>query len=174
MPQDIGLWEGKSLEVDEKSQQVLEADDVTLMEYRMGKEPPVWLARVTGFDNRATFHPPELCYVGSHFEIIEREIITVMANAKTHRLMRLVIAQKGEQFESWYWFTANGRVTPSYYAQQIWLVLDTLRRSPTSGMLVRISTPLDDPHTTRRRLLAFLTSFDTQHPSTQAPSAHGA
>ena len=159
VPQEIGLWKGRSLQADQRAVEILETDDVTLMEYQMGKEPPVWFAQVAGFGNRAAFHPPELCYIGRHFEILAREPVTVFANGEQHRLMRLVIAQDGKQYESWYWFTANGRVTPNYYEQQLWLVLDTIRREPASGTLVRISTSLDEPAAAHRRLLAFWTSL---------------
>ena len=161
VPDRVGLWQGKALEVQDRAVEILETDDVTLMEYRLGKEPPVWLAQVAGFGNRAAFHPPELCYIGSHFEILAREPIAVHANGRTYRLMRLVIAQEGQRFESWYWFTANGRITPNYYQQQLWLVMDAIRREPASGTLVRISTAQDRPDAAHRRLLAFLTSFDS-------------
>ena len=159
VPAKLGLWEGKPLTVEDRTVQILETDDVTLMEYRLGEEPPVWFAQVAGFGNRAAFHPPELCYVGSHYEILAREPVSVIANGRTHRLMKLVVAQHGKPFESWYWFTANGRVTSNYYQQQLWLMLDAIRRQPMSGTLVRISTPLDHPESSHRRLLAFLTSF---------------
>jgi EpsI family protein len=160
VPPSLGLWTGRPLQADRRATEILETEDVTLMEYQMGQEPPVWLARVAGFGNRAAFHPPELCYIGSHFEILTREPVTVFANGEQHRLMRLVVAQDGRRYESWYWFTANGRVTPSYYRQQLWLVLDAIRRQPGSGTLVRISTSLDEPEAARRRLLAFWTSLD--------------
>ena len=159
-PARLGLWTGKPLPVDAKALDILETDNLTLMEYRLGQEPPVWFAQVAGFGNRAAFHPPELCYVGSHFEILKREPMSVFANGRSHRLMRLVIAQDGQQFESWYWFTANGRATHNYYQQQLWLAMDAIRREPASGTLVRISTTLDTPDTAHRRLLAFLTSFE--------------
>ena len=154
------LWTGIPIETDQKATEILETDDVTLMEYRLGQEPPVWFARVGGFGTRAAFHPPELCFVGSHFEVLERGKIAVMVNASERRLMRLVIGQGGERFEAWYWFTANGRMTPNYYQQQFWLVMDSIRRQPMVGTLVRISTPIEDPASSSRRLLAFLTALN--------------
>ena len=162
VPQRVGLWVGTPLPVEARTIDILETDNVTLMEYRLGEEPPVWFARVADFGNRAAFHPPELCYVGSHFEILVREPIEVMAGGRPQRLMRLVIAQDGQQFESWYWFTANGRVTPNYYQQQFWLLLGAMGRRTMSGTLVRLSTPMDEPSAAHRRLLAFLTSFSSQ------------
>jgi len=158
------MWTGSPLEVSERVTQILETDDVGLMEYRLGEEPPVWLAQVAGFGNRAAFHPPELCYVGSHFDVLERGSIAVIVNGERRRVMRLVVTQNDKPFEAWYWFTANGRVTPNYYQQQAWLLLDAIRRRPTSGTLVRISTPKDEATSAHRRLLAFLTAWEvSQH-----------
>ena len=165
VPAALGEWVGTPLAVESRVVQILETDDVDLMEYKLGEEPPVWLARVSGFDNRAAFHPPEICYVGSHFEVLERGPITVAVNGRPRRLMRLVIGQDTQRFEAWYWFTAGGRVTPSYYQQQVWLMLDVLHRRPMSGTLVRISTQIDEPAKTHERLLAFVTAWDAAHQS---------
>lgn len=174
MPEQLGLWMGQPLPVEERAKAMLETDDVAVMEYRLGKDAPVWLARVAGFGNRASFHPPELCLVGSQFELVNRGPLTVFANGRTHRVMRLVTSQKGRRFESWYWFSVGGRTTPSYYEQQLWLLVQAIRRSPRTGTLVRISTPLDTPDATRRRLLAFLTSYTADGmPTAQPLPRHG-
>ena len=163
VPSQVGLWSGTSLAVDERTRAILETDEVVLMEYRLSEqEPPVWFALEGGFGKRAAFHPPELCYVGSNFDILAREPVTVSANGRARRVMRLVIAQGGQEVEAWYWFTAAGRVTHNYYQQQLWLILDAILRKPSEGTLVRISTPLgDSPEASHRRLLAFLTSFES-------------
>lgn len=156
----LGPWVGTALAVEPSAGKLWETDEVSLREYRLGKEPPVWFARVAGFGNRAAFHPPEICYVGSHFEVLERGPLSIIVNGAERRLMRLVIGQGKERFEAWYWFTANDRVTPNYYQQQLWLVMDTIRRKPMSGTLVRILTPLEDAGIARRRLLAFVTALE--------------
>ena len=170
VPHQLGLWHGTPLEATDRVLEILETDAVSLMEYRLGKQPPVWFAQVAGFGNRAAFHPPELCYVGSHYEILERGPITVTVNGTSRRLMRLVLSQDRQRFEAWYWFTANGRVTPNYYQQQLWLLYDMIQRHPGSGTLVRISSPMTDPADTHRRLLAFLTSWESV---SNTPSRHG-
>jgi len=162
VPDQVGEWTGIPVDVDQRAIEILETDDVALMEYRQGEESPVWFAQVAGFGNRAAFHPPELCYLGSHFEILERERIPLMVNGRPRQVMRLVIGQDNEQFEAWYWFTAGERVTPSYYRQQFWLLADTIRRRRSSGTLVRISTALNPqaPEAAHQRLLGFTSSFD--------------
>ncbi|PIQ84720.1 MAG: EpsI family protein [Candidatus Omnitrophica bacterium CG11_big_fil_rev_8_21_14_0_20_63_9] len=162
VPTQLGAWHGEPVPVDSRAIEILETSDVTLMEYRtQPEETPIWFARVSGFGNRAAFHPPELCYVGSHFEVLERGPLTVSVGGVPKQLMRLVITQKDEQFEAWYWFTANGRVTPSYYQQQAWLLWDAIRGKPMSGTLVRISTASDGSKKSADRLLAFVNAWDT-------------
>ncbi|MBI2174539.1 MAG: EpsI family protein [Candidatus Omnitrophica bacterium] len=164
IPKKVGPWLGKASAVDERTFEILETRDVIAMEYqRAGGEPVVWLAQVAGFGNRAAFHPPEICYVGSHMQILEREKILVKVDGKAQRLMRLLVGQGNQRFEAWYWFTAQGRVSPSYYEQQWWLALATLRGKRPSGTLVRISTPQDDPLKARQRLEAFLVSWQQTH-----------
>ena len=166
LPAQVGPWVGTVLPVDQRAIEILETSDVSMTEYRLGHEPPVWFAQVAGFGNRAAFHPPEICYVGSHFEVLERQRIPVLVNGRELDVMRLVIGQGPRRFEAWYWFTANGRVTANYYEQQLWLLADTIRgKSESSGTLVRISTPLEDADTSRRRLMtfvSFLTASETE------------
>ena len=174
VPASVGPWTGMPLAEIGRAPAIQEAG-VALMEYRLGKEPPVWWSEVAGVGARSTYHPPELCLVGSHLEILEREPITVFANGEAHRVMRLVIGEQGRRYESWYWFTADDRVTPSYYQQQLWLALDSVRRESAFGSLVRISTPVAaGAETSRRRLLAFFTSLTAHRtPATPRTSPHG-
>ena len=167
-----GVWTGTVLPNDHRSLSLLETNDVTLMEYRLGQEPPVWLVRVGGFGTRAAFHPPEICYVGSDFQVLERGPRTVFINGEARRIMRLVVAQKRQRREAWYWFTADGRTTPSYLTQQLWLVEDALRRLPAAGTLVHISSPMENPRAVSRRLLAFLAALDRDADPHRLASAH--
>ena len=172
-PAAVGLWSGTPL-ASPQEVPTIQDGGVSLMEYRLGKEPPVWLSEVAGLGTRSAFHPPELCLVGSNLEILEREPITVFANGDAHRVMRLVVDQDGRRYESWYWFTADARVTPNYYQQQLWLALDSVRREPASGTLVRISTPAaDGDAASRRRLLAFFTSLTAAPASASLGARHG-
>lgn len=61
VPLVLGGWTGRAVEVTQRTIDILETEDVELKEYGQGDQPPVWLARVTGFGTRAAFHPPELC-----------------------------------------------------------------------------------------------------------------
>ena len=154
-PAAVGCWMGTRLPVDHRVFEILETTDVSAMEYRQPNDQPVWLSQVSGFGKRAAFHPPELCFVGSHYEVLERGQATVMMHGRPQRVMRLVVGRGADRMEAWYWFTANGRVTPNYYQQQWWLLQAQLRWRPAAGTLVRISTPLDDPVKARARLAAF-------------------
>ena len=159
VPAVVGPWVGTSLETPPNAVAILETSDVSLMEYRAEGEPPLWLAQVGGGGRRAAFHPPELCYVGSHYEVLERAQIAIPVRGESRRVMRLVIGRGKSRYEAWYWLTASGRMTPSYYQQQWWLLMDAMRGRPMAGTLVRITTPLDDPLRSSARLLRFVEAF---------------
>lgn len=74
--------------------------------------------------------------------------------------MRLVLSQGEERFETWYWFTANGRFTSSYLGQQLWLLADRIRGKRMSGTLMRVTTPLEEPAASRQRLTDFIGALD--------------
>ena len=161
IPVQVGQWQGRPLTVGNRVLEILETDNVSLMEYRLEAGQPVWLAYVAGFGNRAAFHPPEICYVGSHYEVLERGPINVDVNGHPRRFMRLLIGQNNERYEAWYWFTANGRVTHNYYQQQVWLLQDTIRGRHSSGTLVRLSTPANDQAASHQRLLDFSKAWES-------------
>ncbi|MBI3321027.1 MAG: EpsI family protein [Candidatus Omnitrophica bacterium] len=161
VPDQFGVWAGMPIKVEDQSALILGTEEISVKEYRMGHEPPVWFTQVGGVGSRTPFHPPELCYLGSSFDVLQRGPITVTAHGAQHRLMRLAVGRDGHAIEVWYWFTANGRVTPSYYQQQLWFVMEALHRAPISGTLVRIATPIDRLEASHRRLLAFFTSLET-------------
>ena len=160
VPAKIGAWVGRPVTVDRRTVEILETDEVAVMEYEAPGEPSVALAQVAGFGNRAAFHPPELCFVGSHFEVLERQPLGLTINDRTHQVMRLVVSQGNDRFEAWYWFTVNGRVTHNYYQQQLWLVWEALRGRSAGGTLVRISTS-DADGRAEGRLRAFFGALQT-------------
>ncbi len=166
-PVALGAWEGTPLPVEPRAKELVETEGVVLAEYRQDGGTPVWLAEVTDVGNRGAFHPPELCYVGSHYEVLARGPRSVVAGGAPRRLMQLVIGQGRARYVAWYWFTAGGQMTPSYYQQQLWLVLGTATGRPVPGQLVRISTPLEDGKAAEQRLLSFLEAF-LDRPAQQA------
>jgi EpsI family protein len=161
IPQSVGPWIGSGLAVDDKTVQILETDDIAVMEYRREGDEPVWFAQVAGFGKRAAFHPPELCLIGSHFEVLQRAPQHIEVAGRSYDVMRLVIGQEGRIFEAWYWFTAGGRTTANYYQQQGWLIWDTLVGHNTAGTLVRVSTPIiaGDEQASSARLRSFMEHF---------------
>lgn len=161
VPHVVGPWVGTSLSTPPNAVEILETSDLSLMEYRTVGEPPLWLAQVGGVGRRAAFHPPELCYVGSHYEVLERAQIAIPVRGEARRVMRLVIGRGESRYEAWYWLTASGRMTPSYYQQQWWLLMDAIQGRPMVGTLVRITTPLDDPSRSYTRLLGFVEAFES-------------
>ena len=170
LPQRVGEWRGTPVPLDERTFEILETRAVATTEYRLQDgTSPIWVSRVCGFGKRAAYHPPEICLVGSRFEILERGPVTVQVNGRKRSFMRLVVAEPGgpdgkplNPFEAWYWFTAGDRVTPNYYQQQIWLLKDMILGRSSEGNLLRVSTPIGDGPSSSERLKRFVAAFERE------------
>ena len=64
LPLFLDGWIGKDFEVDGRTLELLETDDVLLREYMKVESSPVQLCVVYASNNRKVAHPPEICYMG--------------------------------------------------------------------------------------------------------------
>ncbi len=149
IPLQMGRWEGQDQAVDERSKGLLGTDQVVVREYRNGEGATIWLAVVYAAENRSAFHPPELCYTGSNFELLEQNTAVIarddrQAGIEVNRLLMAHMTDRQQQLVAYYWFTAGDRLFTQYHRQQIRLLWNQLRWRPSGGTLVRISTPVDD------------------------------
>ncbi len=146
VPQRLGEWEGVDQEVDDRTKGLLGTDQVLVREYHDGQGAMVWAAVVYAAENRSAFHPPELCYTGSNFELLDRGTATVVRSDHGDQPMvnRLLMTNHQQQLLAYYWFTAGDRFFTKYHQQQIQLIWNQMRRKPSGGMLIRVSTLVGD------------------------------
>lgn len=134
-------WQGKELEVTEDIYAMLETRDIMMREYKDGNGDTVILSIVYSGTNRQSFHPPEICYLGSgdikYIENSQEEII--LKDNDSIRANRLVMESPQGPMQAWYWFAAGKRFTPSYYKQQGYLALDALKGRELKGALIRVA-----------------------------------
>jgi len=145
IPYTIGEWHGHSLNVSEWTYAILETEDLLVREYTNPRGEKVWLAIVYCAGNRGAFHPPELCYLGGGNELLDKgveriEIPGTGEDSYSIQANRLIVQDRAGKQVAWYWFTAAGRIVPSYLRQQCYIIWDELRRNRSGGTLVRIST----------------------------------
>ena len=141
IPLRLGSWEGTDQAVDERTKGLLGTDQVLVREYRNSHGDAIWAAVVYAAENRSAFHPPELCYTSSNFELVEQGTSAVARNDRGDRPMvnRLLMTNRQQRLLAYYWFTAGDRFFTHYHSQQLQLVWNQIRRRPSGGTLVRIS-----------------------------------
>lgn len=138
-PLEMGDFKGRDIKIDERVYQLLETRDILIREYVNSQGEAVNLAIVYGLENRLAFHPPEVCFSGGGFKIIDKSRVDMpISGGKILKVNKLTM-QAGSVFEiAWYWFVSQDKMTPSYYIQQLNLVWEGLR-GKSRGALIRVS-----------------------------------
>jgi len=138
IPLLINDWEGEEIPVSDRDKRLLGTENVLLRRYRKGGYT-VNLYVLECASNRASFHPPEYCYVGGRTEMIEKGLRMIRwggDSIKAHRF--LFMGPRGRSLV-YYWYTFGDRILSSYYRQQLYVISSNILGSPQSALLVRIS-----------------------------------
>lgn len=163
LPLRLEEWIGISEPVHEEEKIILETDDIIHRKYlnfanTQYKGSPVFLAVVYSPDNRRVAHPPEVCYKGSGWELVDKRIVE---HEGLPPMARLVLGGPGKHDLVYYHFKAGDLMTPSYMRQQLNIVVNQLMKKATSSALVRYSTRVNEPSESIEQAEARLTAFIT-------------
>ncbi|GJQ57890.1 MAG: hypothetical protein SCALA701_06910 [Candidatus Scalindua sp.] len=147
LPLFFNGWAGREIEVDKRTLEILETNDVLIRNYTKGADTPVQLCIVYASNNRKVSHPPEVCYKGSGWSLEDKGSLLLATEAghkPTFQVMKLIIEKGGQKNLVLYWYKCNDTYTGNYYMQQIHIVKNgIINRQSTSGM-IRLSTPIND------------------------------
>jgi EpsI family protein len=138
LPLMINDWVGEEIMVSDRDKRLLGTENVLLRRYRKGRYT-VNLYVLECASNRASFHPPEYCYVGGRTEMIERGFRTVgwgVESVNAHRF--LFMGPRGRSLV-YYWYTFGEKILSSYYRQQLNVISSNILGDPQSALLIRIS-----------------------------------
>lgn len=142
-PQQIGNWAGKELVPDERTLEILETRNVLSREYTEPSGARINLLLVSSDKDRRVAHPPEVCYLGSNFNIVEdQETLltgTPAGDLKVKEFHAFYERNPDQQEEVLYLYKVGNRFTTNYYAQQLQFAFDRFSRKETQVMLIRLS-----------------------------------
>ena len=145
LPVFINGWSGEDIEVDDRTLELLETDDVLMREYRKEGYPPVEFCIIYASNNRKVSHPPEICYRGGGWALEEKKPIVFSKRSgefPEFSAIKLII-EKGDQKQLvLYWYKCNRKYTTNYYTQQINIVKSEITTGKSTSGLIRISTPI--------------------------------
>lgn len=135
-------------DLDDLSKQMLTPDAYIVRNYANESGYPVNVLVIYGHQKN-TFHSPGYCLPGGGWAIQKKEIESVPVVAPDGRRyeaeMNRFLLQKNEQKQVvLYCFIEGGRVTPSIFRHNWYLLQDRLLHRPAMGALLRIIVPVAD------------------------------
>lgn len=145
IPHKIGFWDGVDIPMSQDVYDILETDDVVFREYRDESNYPVVVAIIFSDSKRASFHPPEICYIGGGSELMEKKFEKLIFNdGSTLNTTKLAIKSDANFVTAWYWFMIGEKKIASYYWQQLSMLKNLFIKKPIQGAMIRISVDGND------------------------------
>jgi len=144
IPLIINNWYGKDVTMEERTYEVLETKDAIMREYNKPDGKRVMFIVVFAESNRKVAHPPEVCFEGSGWARVDKEIQAVLINGRQLKFNRLTIQQDSEKQLVMYLYKAGNNLTPDYYIQQVNIIASNILRKKASSALIRISALIED------------------------------
>lgn len=148
VPFAIGDWIGKDIPVDELTYQILETTNVLSRLYENKKGERVHLLLVSSAKDRRVAHPPEVCYISSHYDVVNSKE-TLLQVSGNQVPVKLFVAQDqkdpAHKEQVLYLYQVGKRFTTNYYAQQLQFALDRMARRESRVLLIRLSGSRNQP-----------------------------
>ncbi len=144
------LWKFREFKMDAAVVEVLGVPDARMFE-AVPIEPkklPLYYYWIHAADSRKIGHPPELCYRGDDYEILDRKPLELLLGNQTLPVMQLLVEREKKRLLVLYWYRIGDQNTSNYLTHQwhwVWSQITRIARStpPEEGSLYRISTELD-------------------------------
>jgi len=156
-PYTLGGWKGKDLRVTEKEYKILETRNLIYREYVNGSGEKAHLFIIYSETNRSVFHPPEVCLIGSGFNITDKTPEEIAGEGSTFNCNKLYIEKGDARHLSLYCYKAGSFYTDNYYLQQAIFAFNQLLGRHRAGATIRASMAAGEDETkTLGTLKAFL------------------
>lgn len=139
-PLEIGGWTGVETPPDERTLEILETRNVLSREYKDPDGNAVHLLLVSSDKDRRVAHPPEVCYLGSNYNITKEETHVIQADGQSIEMREFEASPERypERVEEvGYFYKIGDAYTMNYYKQQLQFAFDRLTRAETKVMLIR-------------------------------------
>lgn len=157
-PLNIGSWQGKASQLDEKIYNILGVEDYIMADFRNspGKVINLYVGFYQSQKQGDLIHSPKNCLPGAGWNIIDSAVIPIDLDTpilKKTKVIKLLLAKGGQQQVVLYWFQSRGRIIASEYMQKIWLVVDSITKNRTDGSFIRLISPVIKDEDTATNLL---------------------
>lgn len=142
VPHQLGPWKGKDISLDERTYEILETRNVLSRDYQNSEGKSVHLLIVASHKDRRVAHPPEVCYLSSHYTILDERKEEWKWNDAAITLKGFTAKDKknpAHQEKVWYVYKVGDRYTSNYFAQQLLFAWDRVTRRESQILLIRVA-----------------------------------
>jgi len=141
-PKMIGNWKGQDVPVTEREYSILETRNLVNRIYTDPSGSKLYLFIIYSETNRAVFHPPEVCMIGSGIAIIDRKV-EQMDEGKHKLSANRILTEKGHSRDmALYCYKAGDIYTDKFYLQQVYLAFHQVLGQKVPGATIRVSMPV--------------------------------
>lgn len=166
LPSRIGSWDTiENIKFQNRVIDTLGTDDVIGRIYRDPAGRCVELIIVKAVNNRAAFHPPEYCMIGSGSEILQHNVRSIhMPEIKSGRIEvneMIFSADKGRGVLVHNIYASGKDFFRNFYIQQLRIVFDRMRNGFSKGMAINVYSEIkmNDVESARNASEDFLKSL---------------
>ncbi len=143
IPYEVGEWQGRDIEVDERVYQVLGTRDVLARLYTDHRGRNVQLLVVVAQQMRRRTHPPEQCYAGGGHVLQARRVRRVpvaLLGRDAMNVSELQMEGPRDNRLVWYFFKSGDSLNTSYMRHQAGVALRKVRDPHAADVLVSLDT----------------------------------
>jgi len=144
-PRTIHGWSSEEIPITEDEYAILETHNAFVRKYSGPQGKEVYLFIVYSQNNRKVSHPPEICYTGGGFTILNKDADTIKmpdANQVIHT-KRLTMERGNLKQLTYYWFKVGETFTSSYVKQQFLIAVKSLLGKPSSSAMISVSAVIN-------------------------------
>lgn len=156
-PYTLGDWKGQDIEVTEREYKILETRNLISREYVNSSGDRIYTFIIYSETNRAVFHPPEVCLIGSGVTITDKRSEKINFDKRDFLTNKLYLEKGNAREMALYCYRAGNIYTDNFYFQQIYLIMNQVFARRVPGATIRVSMFIkQDEETTLSTLKSFL------------------
>ena len=155
-PHTVGEWKGQDLEITEREYEILETRNLISREYVNPSGGKLFLFVIYSETNRAVFHPPEVCLIGSGINITDKRSERIDSDKSSFFVNKLYTEKGDYRGIALYCYRAGKLYTDNFYLQQIHFAFNQLLGKHRGGATIRVTMSIGKDE---EATLAMLKSF---------------
>ena len=145
LPVQAGNWQGVRLALSREELEILGAENVEAVQYYNSAGEGVGIYIVRERRKRASFHPPEYCYLAqSNVGITGKGRALISLNGGQIEASTMTLRTEKGGILVLYWYKSGSYRTPSYYKHQLSFLWRMFRQGGSDSAMVRLTARVGD------------------------------